>query len=828
MEDKDFIDFKFNEHWASEFDLIAVSNGDRYTSSFYGNVNSNTSTIVGKIGIQKWNTQINEKTFSISIAYDNINLETLRKIKEWLNPFIIGKLVFKEEPYKYYWVSLNEDPQISFLPFKIEKNTIDGRTYKRGVYKGELTLSFICVDNYGYSSWQSFDEDFDYLVKELFGEDHISFSDGSDNNLFFSKIEGNLYQEIIEEEKGITIENSMLTITDMDLNKESYLEVKGYSDQEIIEEEKGQTIQDVTSIYVDDVDDTKEHSIEILGNSIQETREGYNLLNISEISSTWTQWKTENFKYKKYQLKPNTSYTISQLKNRISGETGTLLGYIYATSGEEVAETIAVSVNGCLVGQPRTIVSDNNGYIIVYVNVTEELTNDLGLMLVKGTEEKEYEAYGASPSFDYPSPIKCLGSNINLVTEVLNNLWYSSDTNKFITMQNTVSAIAEIPQNANITINKRNGGNRFAVMTSYTKPQSDVDLTTIFIDNENPNRKTYTFKNADKKWLWIGVQNGGTEEDKQKAIEEIKIEEGETATSYSPMGQGSTEIKQYNKNLVDLISTTLKVSGWKMSESYNEGDEKILKVPYNKNSVWDAFFFYLDERYEGKNVSFSFDIKVKNLKYLSSDRFVLENTAQYAQSVIKNLYSSSLKEDTYVHIEAENYKLKNKTIGIMAGVKYKSEEPDNGYMYVYIKNFQIELGEQATEFKENQEESYSLDIQQDMVSSEDDYFDLERKKEVHGWKKVIFDGVNNKFTNSFANGNNTVFRYNGTNWDSPTSIATTEVKSTYFKVDTSWSEGTMYAKYTSDGVAIQAILKTEIASNYTALNNLLKQKYDAG
>ena len=38
----------------------------------------------------------------------------------------------------------------------------------------------------------------------------------------------------------------------------------------------------------------------------------------------------------------------------------------------------------------------------------------------------------------------------------------------------------------------------------------------------------------------------------------------------------------------------------------------------------------------------------------------------------------------------------------------------------------------------------------------------------------------------------------------------------------------MYAKYTSDGVAIQAILKTEIASNHTALNNLLKQKYDAG
>ena len=389
--------------------------------------------------------------------------------------------------------------------------------------------------------------------------------------------------------------------------------------QELNEDIKANAIIEETekskSLYIDDANASR-GKVNVFGNMEQETRKGYNLLDISEINSTWTQWKTENFKYKKYQLKPNTSYTVSQLKNRPTTGTVSETSYLYITSGEEVAETLSYSINGALVGAPRTVTSDSNGYIIVYAAVNDvTFTNDLGLMLVEGTEEKEYEAYGASPSFNYRSEIKCLQENV--------------------------------------------------------------------------------------------------------------------------------EIKHINKNLVDLISTTLKVSGWNMSESYNEGDEKILKVPYNKNSVWDAFFFYLDERYVGKNVSFSFDIKVKNLKYLGSDRFVLENTAQYAQSVIKNLYSSSLKEDTYVHIEAENYKLKNKTIGIMAGVNYKSEEPDNGYMYVYIKNFQIELGEQATEFKENQEESYSLDIQQDMVSPEDDYFDLERKKEVHGWEKIIFDGTEN-------------------------------------------------------------------------------------
>lgn len=195
MEDKDFIDFKFNGHWASEFNLVAISDGDRYNSPFFGSVSPNTTTLIGKTGIQKWNTQIGEKVFNIKIAYDNLDLSVLKKIKVWLNPFIIEKIVFKEEPYKYFWVSLNEEPQISFLPCRTENVIVNGREYKKGIYKGELTLSFICVDNNGYSDWQSFDENYDYIVNELGGENFISFDNGSDNNLIIQEIEGNSVQE---------------------------------------------------------------------------------------------------------------------------------------------------------------------------------------------------------------------------------------------------------------------------------------------------------------------------------------------------------------------------------------------------------------------------------------------------------------------------------------------------------------------------------------------------------------------------------------------------------------------------------------------------------
>lgn len=182
MEDRDFIDFKFNGHWASEFNIVAVSDGDRYAPSFYGTVSPNTTTLIGKTGIQKWNTQVGERVFNIKIAYDNLNLNNLRELKKWLNPFVIDKIIFKEEPYKYYWVSLNEEPQISFLPFRTEDFYIDNKAYKKGVYKGDLTLSFICVDNNGYSDWNSFSEEDNFVLE---GSNLLNKSDFYKNNLIF-------------------------------------------------------------------------------------------------------------------------------------------------------------------------------------------------------------------------------------------------------------------------------------------------------------------------------------------------------------------------------------------------------------------------------------------------------------------------------------------------------------------------------------------------------------------------------------------------------------------------------------------------------------------
>lgn len=52
---------------------------------------------------------------------------------------------------------------------------------------------------------------------------------------------------------------------------------------------------------------------------------------------------------------------------------------------------------------------------------------------------------------------------------------------------------------------------------------------------------------------------------------------------------------------------------------------------------------------------------------------------------------------------------------------------------------QLEKGEEATEYIAHEEQALTVPVQQEML--EGDYFDLENEKEVHNWKKVIFNGT---------------------------------------------------------------------------------------
>ena len=210
----DYIDFKFGDHWASEFNLLAVSSSDRYTPPVYGSVNPNIATIMGKKGVYKWKTQVNEKIFNINIAFDSVTIAQLNQIKQWLQPNKIQKLIFSEEPYKYYWAALNAEIDFSHLPFIEGEKQVGERTIIEGVYKGEMVISFVCIDNDGYSTEGTFEGlETENPSSTIKGNDFV-LTDADNDYIEDLKIEGKSKQE--------TKYNNTLSDTDFaDVNSRS-------------------------------------------------------------------------------------------------------------------------------------------------------------------------------------------------------------------------------------------------------------------------------------------------------------------------------------------------------------------------------------------------------------------------------------------------------------------------------------------------------------------------------------------------------------------------------------------------------------------------------
>lgn len=971
----DYIDFKFGDHWASEFNLLAVSSSDRYTPPVYGNVNPNIATIMGKKGVYKWKTQVNEKIFNINIAFDSVTIAQLNQIKQWLQPNKIQKLIFSEEPYKYYWAALNAEIDFSHLPFVEGEKQVGERTIIEGVYKGEMVISFVCIDNDGYSTEGTFegletenpsntikgndfvltDADNDYIedlkiegkseqetkynntlsdtdfadvnsrsvekawktnnlaqIQAKNGEvtisapyqysgiaqeqrealiDHKYFAsaeintnsldtaleiagknitnsiegkdinitdglvgpvddlvvsgDASQDKLYNNEINSSFLEDLnnwnsqnngqisinkqkatvianekydgvsqraeennigdkyyvrakvqsnntetaleVETEKG-SAEGSSITINDASDNKleniriegkhsqehydqkdlgegeiisynnadnyERYakISVSGNSAQEVVEEVPGTEVEG-DNLTVNEIVVTNKE-LDINGNIKQDVREGYNLLNINEINN-WEQWKTVDFKYKKYQLKPKTSYTISQLKNRFVDNRQT--SYLYITSGGTIAETLSWSINGALTETPRTVVSDENGFIIVYAAVTDvNFSDELGLMLVEGNETKEYEQYGKAPSSEYLSKIKVLGENKNIFDKDNANKVYGqsdfevTDNGLKIISTGSLQYMACVFKLFDVSNCK---GKNFTVKTKFTASKNNTARVILGLCNEDGTERqsgskfinisgdyiTYNVPsdlgNTKYLALWLYSNFDGTANPGDYVLyEELKIEEGDTATSYSPYEQGSTRIRIANKNLC--------LNG----ENYEN---------WKPLGTTDGTITYMQNGF--KVVTGGSNSRIINL--LKIPRF--ESNKTYILSYkITELSGAEIVQSRYTRSDgSEKYGVEVTKAGQIG--KLIITEQDITKITIYsnadksasftVEDIQIEEGNIITEYVEHQEQKYVLDVQKPMLK--EDYFDFKNKKEIHNWSKTTFTGeekwaLNATYTNT--------------------------------------------------------------------------------
>lgn len=219
-------------------------------------------------------------------------------------------------------------------------------------------------------------------------------------------------------------------------------------------------------------------------------------------------------------------------------------------------------------------------------------------------------------------------------------------------------------------------------------------------------------------------------------FEDLKIEEGKVATSYSPYGMSSVSFKRIGKNYnkYPYYDSNQLSSGvnYEILENYTI---QVTGSPTNLS--------YFD--FQSNNLTSR--LKLKKGTYTFSATGLQEGLQISIYITDKN--GNNLKS-YYIHKDSQE----PKTVTFDNDIElYSFLHPQKvGYTFNTIVSFQIEKGTEATEYEAYHEDVYTLPIQEEMLKI-NDYGDLFIKKDDGNWyerhvlKKYIIDGENKVFSN---------------------------------------------------------------------------------
>lgn len=213
------------------------------------------------------------------------------------------------------------------------------------------------------------------------------------------------------------------------------------------------TTEESTSLQVQDAS-TLPAKLEVRGNHSQETREGYNLLKITKenqsyygVTMTINKDKSVSFNGTStsttggFALVGNTEFSVDdfpygeQLTFSCKGLVdGVELAIAESDINGSWLRNLVVLNSSSPTKQATISKGENASYIRAAYTVTTGKTFSNVItypMIYKGTEGKPFEAYGASPSLDYPSEVRAVGDNVNIFKdEIYNNFVVNNSAKK--------------------------------------------------------------------------------------------------------------------------------------------------------------------------------------------------------------------------------------------------------------------------------------------------------------------------------------------------------------------------------------------------------------
>ena len=160
-----FLGFTYNGRHSSELGIVRINTGNRAEMPLSPSFKDSTAEVPGGKGLYYFNTQIQQRQFTINFAYDDLTEEDVRELREWLNPLEQGELIFDEEPYKAYIVKPNTQPKLSYLVFNKEITTETFKLYEPStvkssgrVYKGEGAIGLTAYYPYAKAPYKTIED----------------------------------------------------------------------------------------------------------------------------------------------------------------------------------------------------------------------------------------------------------------------------------------------------------------------------------------------------------------------------------------------------------------------------------------------------------------------------------------------------------------------------------------------------------------------------------------------------------------------------------------------------------------------------------------------
>ncbi len=475
------------------------------------------------------------------------------------------------------------------------------------------------------------------------------------------------------------------------------------------------------NIHIEDSSDAR-CELDICGNHKQETRSGKNRINLELLGSGTLNGVTYNYNKENQSItfngtctKDNTRFIINDDANiqTIAKKTtftaqylsGSVSNYFTARiANNEWKHNLLLSLLTLNSSNNKVSLTETEDMVGVHIDIKANngtTFNNFTIQLMLTDEvDTEYEMYGASPSILYPSELKAVGDDINILNDTIfaRKGYYSGIVGATTQKANTTIRLLtdediNVISNKDITISL--GTDKDLKYNVFEIDENDV----IIKNNMSSNNKDKTIKlqeNTKKislMLMWQDANKTITLEDIKDC--KIKIAYGTRISNYSSYNCGSAKIDIFNKNFID-IDKLKSLNSRNAYEKYN--NVECLKLAgvtqrYNLNCK--------------QNTQYVFQVNIVGYTYTS--KLIGQFLIAYTDGSTSYMQTDGTNAGKYSLISKAG-----KTVKALVWNGYSSGH----FAYIDKNDIQLDEATTLTNIVQHEEQSYLVDVQQEMLKGD--------------------------------------------------------------------------------------------------------------